>query len=152
MAVVPVLLGKLGDRCGLAAAVDPDNENDKGLSCHVEPQRFHDRLDEPDYLFGQRRADLLWRHLLVEAGLAQRLGDLACDTYPHVARDQQLLELEECLVIEPAAVEDRVDALGEPRRAARHPGPEPGEQALAFLSAFRSRSRFRLFIQNLVAW
>jgi hypothetical protein len=48
----PVLLGELGNRRGLAAAVDADDENNKGPLRQIETQRLHDRLDEPDHLFG----------------------------------------------------------------------------------------------------
>ncbi len=80
--------------------------------------------------------------LTVEAGLAQRLGDLAGDPESHIARDQQFLELLEGLVVEPAAGEDRVDALGKTRRAARHPRPEATEPAAALLGLNRFRRRF----------
>ena len=48
----PVLLGELGDRRGLAAAVDADDENDERPLGEIETQRLHHRLDEPDHLFG----------------------------------------------------------------------------------------------------
>ena len=134
VAGVPVLLGELGDRRRLAAAVDPDDENDEGLFVGVEAQRLHDRLDEPDHLLGQSGADLLGRDLLVEPGPPQLLGDLGGDAEPHIAGDQQLFELEQRLVVEAAAVEDRIDAFVEPRRAARHPRPQPPEPAAALLA------------------
>src|SRR5262249_7629040 len=140
--IVPVLLGELGDRRGLAAAVDTDDEDDKWLLRQVETQWFRNRLDEPDYFVGERGADFFRRDLLVEAGLAQCLGDFAGHAHPHVARNQQLLELEQRLVIEAAAGENRIDALGETRRTARHPGLEPAEPAPAFLDNLGSRLRF----------
>src|SRR5258708_229489 len=68
VAGIAVLLGELGDRRGLAAAVDPDDENDKGPLGEIETQRLHDRLDEPDHLFGQCGANFFGGNLLVEAG------------------------------------------------------------------------------------
>src|SRR4029077_4752509 len=44
---VSVLLCELGDRRRLAAAIDADKENDKGLAAKAEAKWFHDRLDEP---------------------------------------------------------------------------------------------------------
>ena len=69
------------------------------------------------------------RDLLVEAGAAQPLDDLAGDAGPHVAGDQQLFEFFERGGVEPAAGEDRVDALVEPVRAARQAGAQTAEPA-----------------------
>src|SRR5205823_12838929 len=83
---VAVLLGELGDGRGLAAAVDTDDENDEGPLREIETQWLHDRLDEPNHLLGEGGANLFGRDLLVEAGLAQRVGDLAGHPDAHVAR------------------------------------------------------------------
>ena len=46
--LVAILLGELGDRRRLAAAVDADHENDEGLRRRVDAQRLRHRLDQPD--------------------------------------------------------------------------------------------------------
>ncbi len=109
-----------------------------GLRVAVDAQRPGHRLDQPDHLLGERRADFFGRNLLVEAGAAQRLGNLAGDADAHVARYQQLFEFDQRLVVEPAAVEDRVDALVEPRAEL---APDPRAQRLEPASLGRCASR-----------
>ncbi len=129
------MLGQLADRRRLAAAVDPDDEDHERLLRRIDAQRLHHRLDQPDDLLGERGAHLLGRDLLVEAGSPERRDDLAGDADAHVAGDQQVFELAERGVVEPAAQKDRVDPLGQARRAARQPGaqlPEPAARRRGF--------------------
>jgi hypothetical protein len=70
---------------------------------------------------------------LVEAASAQLLGDFGGDPDTHIARNQQLFQLEQRRIIQPAAVENRVDARVQPLRAARHARLEAGEPTAAFL-------------------
>ena len=56
-----------------------------GVAGEVTEALRRNRFDQPDDLFGERRADFFGRDLLVEAVTAQRLGNLARDPDPHVA-------------------------------------------------------------------
>ncbi len=144
-ALIAVLFRQLADRRRLAAAVDPDDEDHEGPDRRVDAQRLHHRLDQPDDLHGERGAHLLGRDLLVEAGSPERGDHLAGDADPHIAGDQQIFQLAERIVVEPAAQEDRVDPLIEPRRATRQPAaqlPEP---------AARLR-RLRLWLGAMSLW
>jgi truncated hemoglobin YjbI len=70
--VLAQLLRQLADRRRLAGAVDADDEDDMRLPRGVERQGLcHGRQDRGD-LLGQRRADLAFVHLALEAPLGER--------------------------------------------------------------------------------
>jgi hypothetical protein len=114
-ALVAILLGELADGGRLAAAVDADDQHHHGLQRRVELEGAVDQRQRLRHFLGERRADLLGRHLLIEARAAQALGHFLGDAGAHVGGDEQIFELAQRLVVEPAPREDAADPLAKLR-------------------------------------
>src|SRR5690606_29490649 len=107
---------KLGDRRGLARAVDADHQYDLRARKGVDLQRFGDRAEHGSNLTGDDLPQLFDIALARVAPLGKAVADTRRHPGPKVGGDQRLLDPVEILVVEPRLAGETSEILAEPLR------------------------------------